>query len=134
VLFAVLWAQRSSAEDPDKNLVFLTITAPDVFSDSLQVDLNPNKLTFAAQNKTTKYAVELEFYAEVDVEHSKQHVSGRGLEFVLRKKEAKEEYWPRLLKEPRKLQFIKTDFDKVSPCARRSRAAQYADVLLQVGR
>ena len=30
----------------------------------------------------------------------------------LRKKELKEEYWPRLLKEPKKVQFLKTDFDK----------------------
>jgi hypothetical protein len=134
VLFAVLWAQRSSAEDPDKNIVYLTITAPDVPKESLNVDLTPNKLTIAAENKTTKYAVELELYAEVDVEHSKQHHSGRGLEFVLRKKEAKAEYWPRLLKEPRKLQFVKTDFDRVSSCSLHTRTAQYADVLLQVGR
>lgn len=31
---------------------------------------------------------------------------------MLRKKEAKEEYWPRLLKESKKMHFLKTDFDK----------------------
>ena len=36
------------------------------------------------------------------------------MEFVLRKKELKEEYWPRLLKESKKVHFLKTDFDKVS--------------------
>ncbi|KAA8896886.1 HSP20-like chaperone [Sphaerosporella brunnea] len=108
----VLWAQRSSADDADKNIIYLTITAPDIPKESLKVGLTPEKLTFNAESKSKKYAVELEFYAEIDVEHSKQHHSGRGIEFVLRKKEAKTEYWPRLLKEPRKLQFIKTDFDR----------------------
>ena len=31
---------------------------------------------------------------------------------VLRKKELKQEYWPRLLKETKKQHFLKTDFDK----------------------
>ena len=34
--------------------------------------------------------------------------------FKLRKKEMKEEYWPRLLKDNKKMHFLKTDFDKVS--------------------
>lgn len=32
---------------------------------------------------------------------------------VLRKKELKEEFWPRLLKEAKKVHYLKTDFDKV---------------------
>lgn len=35
------------------------------------------------------------------------------MEFVLRKKELKEEFWPRLLKDSKKMHFLKTDFDKV---------------------
>ncbi|ANB14059.1 Sba1p [Sugiyamaella lignohabitans] len=35
-----------------------------------------------------------------------------GLFFVLRKKKASAEYWPRLTKEKKKHPFIKTDFDK----------------------
>lgn len=31
----------------------------------------------------------------------------------MRKKELKEEYWPRLVKDTQKLHFLKTDFDKV---------------------
>jgi len=34
--------------------------------------------------------------------------------FQLRKKELKEEYWPRLLKESKRVHYLKTDFDKVS--------------------
>jgi hypothetical protein len=36
---------------------------------------------------------------------------------VLRKKELKEEYWPRLLKDSKKVHYLKTDFDKVSTAA-----------------
>lgn len=111
--YAVLWAQRSSASDESKNVIYLTITAPDVPKESLKYDLTSTKLTFSGTNKARTYAVELEFFDEILPEESKVHHSGRGVEATLRKKEAKEEYWPRLLKEKRKLQFLKTDFDKV---------------------
>ena len=55
----------------------------------------------------------LEFYGEIDVENSTTNHTSRDVEFVLRKKELKEEYWPRLLKESKKVHFLKTDFDKV---------------------
>lgn len=36
----------------------------------------------------------------------------KNIQFVLRKKELKEEFWPRLLKDSKKVHFLKTDFDK----------------------
>lgn len=57
--------------------------------------------------------MELNFYGEVDVENSKTNHTARDIEFVLRKKETKEEYWPRLLKDAKKAHYLKTDFDKV---------------------
>jgi hypothetical protein len=57
--------------------------------------------------------VELEFYAEVDKEGSKTHHTAKNIEMILRKKELKEEFWPRLLKDTKKVHFLKTDFDKV---------------------
>ena len=42
--------------------------------------------------------------------------TSRDVEFVLRKKDLKEEYWPRLLKESKKVHFLKTNFDKVGTC------------------
>lgn len=56
--------------------------------------------------------MDITFYAEIDVENSKIHHTSRNVEIKLRKKELKEEYWPRLLKEAKKVQFVKTDFDK----------------------
>jgi hypothetical protein len=110
----VLWAQRSSSTEAEKNIIFLTISAPDV--PKIDVDLKPTSLTFTGHSETKKttYHVELEFYAEIDVENSKTNHTSRDVEFVLRKKELKDEYWPRLLKESKKVHFLKTDFDKVS--------------------
>lgn len=110
-----MWAQRSSSSDASKNNVFLTIMASDVSKEKVKLDLQPDKLTFSGYSDTKKatYGAELEFYAEIDPSESKIHHSGRAIELVLRKKELKDEYWPRLLKETKRLHFLKTDFDKV---------------------
>ncbi len=81
----------------------------------MKLDLKPAGLTFSgySDTKKTTYHLELEFYDEIDVEESKTNHTARDVELVLRKKEAKEEYWPRLLKESKKAHFLKTDFDKV---------------------
>lgn len=55
----------------------------------------------------------LEFYAEIDKEESKVNHTAKNIEIILRKKELKEEFWPRLLKDTKKVHFLKTDFDKV---------------------
>jgi len=110
----VLWAQRSSSTEPEKNHVFLTIIAPDVPEAELKLNLEPTKLSFKGPSTSKKvtFAVDLEFYAEIDPKESKIHHSGRDIELVLRKKELKEEYWPRLLKDSKKVHFLKTNFDK----------------------
>ncbi|KAH7130779.1 HSP20-like chaperone [Dendryphion nanum] len=110
----VTWAQRSSTDDPTKNHVFLTIVAADVPESDLKLDLQPTKLSFkgASTSKKVTYAVDLEFFDEIDPKESKIHHTSRNIELVLRKKELKEEYWPRLLKENKKVHFLKTDFDK----------------------
>ncbi|KAH7263528.1 HSP20-like chaperone [Fusarium tricinctum] len=110
----VLWAQRSSVADASKNFIYLTITVPDVPKDSLTLDLQPTKLTFTGTSSTLKrkYHVELEFWGEVDPAESKINHTAKNVEIKLQKKDLKEEYWPRLLKEPKRMHFLKTDFDK----------------------
>src|SRR5438552_2745769 len=97
----VLWAQRSSKSDPEKNFIYLTISVPDVPASNLKLDLKPTGLTFTGRSVTLKktYSLELEFYAEIDAENSKVNHSARDVELKLRKKELDEAYWPRLLKE-----------------------------------
>ncbi|KAG6026033.1 hypothetical protein E4U41_001378 [Claviceps citrina] len=110
----VLWAQRSSATDAAKNFIHLTINVPDVPKDDLQLDIKPTGLTFTGTSGTLKrkYHVELEFFAEIDPDESKIHHTAKNVEMKIQKKELKEEYWPRLLKDSKKLHFLKTDFDK----------------------
>merc|ERR1712029_290750 len=110
----VLWAQRSSSSDPEKNYIYLTIGVPDVPPKSLKLDLKPTSLTFtgASDTKKTTYHLEMEFYAEIDVENSKTHHTPANIQMILRKKDLKEEYWPRLLKDPAKVHYLRTDFDK----------------------
>ena len=87
---------------------------PDVPAGNLKLDLKPTGLSFSGHSDTLKrtYQVELEFYAEIDPAESKVNHTSRDVELKLRKKELSEEYWPRLLKEKKKLHFLKTDFDK----------------------
>ncbi|KAI1376017.1 HSP20-like chaperone [Hypoxylon crocopeplum] len=110
----VLWAQRSSNAEPEKNFIYLTISVPDVPKENLKLDLQPTSLTFTGHSETLKrtYHLDLTFYAEIDPAESKVHHTARNVELKLRKKELNDEYWPRLLKESKKVQFLKTDFDK----------------------
>lgn len=112
----VLWAQRSSTTDAEKNYVYLTISVPDVPAKSLKLDLKPTGLTFtgASETKKTTYHLDMDFFEEIDVENSKVHHTAANIQLVLRKKELKEEYWPRLLKDKAKVHYLRTDFDKVS--------------------
>ncbi|KAF2029407.1 HSP20-like chaperone [Setomelanomma holmii] len=110
----VTWAQRSSSSDPERNYVYLTIVAADVPESDLKLDLKDTSLSFkgTSTSKKVTYAVDIEFYAEIDPKESKIHHSGRDVSLVLRKKELKEEFWPRLLKDSKKVHYLKTDFDK----------------------
>lgn len=102
---AVLWAQRSSESDPAKNIIYLTLTVTDVPKEDMTLDLQPTKLVFkgTSTSKKVTYAADLDFFAEIDPKESKIRHSSKNVEMVLRKKEAKEEFWPRLLKEKGKV-------------------------------
>ena len=80
----------------------------------VKLQLKPNGLTFTGKSETLKrtYHLDLEFYAEIDEAESKIYHTARDIVLKLQKKELKEEFWPRLLKDPKKVHFLKTDFDK----------------------
>jgi hypothetical protein len=105
-----LWAQRSNKDVADKNLIYLTVNILD--AENTDIQLSDEKLEVASRSEddNISYAVTLQFYQEIDSEKSTRHRTDRGLFFVLRKKVAQEEYWPRLTKV--KHPYVKTDFDK----------------------
>ncbi|KAG5419888.1 SBA1 [Candida metapsilosis] len=110
----VLWAQRSSDSEADKNIILLTVQITD--PKNLNIDLQPTYLTVKADSSSyedTHYELKIEFYGEIDPDNSKINTeNGSHLFFVLSKKKLQEEYWPRLTKEKLKYHYIKTDFDK----------------------
>ncbi|OGM48796.1 Hsp90 binding co-chaperone (Sba1) [Aspergillus bombycis] len=109
----VTWAQRSSADDAERNYLYVNIKAADVARDKATLNITPTNVTFAGDSKKgVRYEVSLDLYAEIDPKNSKVNHSDREVELVLRKKELKEEFWPRLLSTTQKIHFIKTDFDK----------------------
>ncbi|ODV88240.1 hypothetical protein CANARDRAFT_174078 [[Candida] arabinofermentans NRRL YB-2248] len=106
----VLWAQRSSVEDANKNIIYLTIRIID--PEDLKVELTSNKLQVSAKSEDQLYSLDLEFYKEIDTKKSKYESTGSHLFFIIYKKELQEEYWPRLTLSKLKYHYIKTDFDK----------------------
>lgn len=81
----------------------------------MKLDLKPGSLNFTGHSETKKtmYHVEIDFYAEIDPEKSQVNHTARDVEMKLIKKELKQEYWPRLLKDAKKVHYLRTDFDKV---------------------
>lgn len=100
--------------DASKNFIYLTISVPDVAPADLKLDLKPTVVTFTGTSSTLKkrYHVELELFGEIDPAESRVNHTAKNIEMKLQKKELKEEYWPRLLKDAKRLHFLKTDFDK----------------------
>jgi len=115
----VLWAQRSSDIDASKNIIYLSINAPELQPD-YTLDITPSKIFFKGATKAAagsiphrQYAFDLELFDEIDPEPAKatEHLTGKSLCLVLKKKDLKEDYWPRLSKDKR-VNFVKTDFSK----------------------
>jgi hypothetical protein len=63
----VLWAQRSSATEDEKNIVYLSVNAVDL--QHPKVDLNASGVTVEGVQKGTEavYKVALEFFEDIDV-------------------------------------------------------------------
>ncbi|KAJ3024907.1 UNVERIFIED_CONTAM: hypothetical protein HDU68_007667 [Siphonaria sp. JEL0065] len=101
----VLWAQRTDE-------LFVTINAADIIEP--QITLTKQQLKFEGTSTAgKKYAVTLDFHAEVDPEASRQNINARALVFVIVKAVKGAGYWPRLLtKSAGKPHFLKTDFSK----------------------
>ncbi|RKP26423.1 HSP20-like chaperone, partial [Syncephalis pseudoplumigaleata] len=99
----VLWAQR-----PETLLV--TINLRDIKNE--KVTLLPDRLTFSGTANGTEYAFDIELFAEVVPEESKQAKTDYSLHMIIKKKAEDEPYWPRLTKEKVKLAYLRTDFDR----------------------
>lgn len=112
----ILWAQRSSSDDPARNIIYLTINVPDLQPNYTLTFPSPSSISFkgscgskAVDSKSFEID-SLQLFGEIDTEADrKEKLTGKSLQIVLTKKDLKEEYWPRLTKDKR-VNFVKTDF------------------------
>lgn len=112
--FSVTWAQRSSDSDPERNYLYVNIKAAEVPKADATLSITEKNVSFKGiSRKGVTYNVSLDLFAEIDPENSKVNHTDRDVELVLRKKELKQEFWPRLLESKQKMHFLKTNFDKV---------------------
>nr|ODN88723.1 hypothetical protein L203_02736 [Cryptococcus depauperatus CBS 7841] len=116
----ISYAERSSASEPEKNIIFFTINAPDIQGEP-KLDIKPTEIIFAAKSgdiskgiPEKEFAFNLQLWGEIIPEETKKVTTSRAIVLVLRKKEAQAEYWPRLTKEKPNRNWIKTDFSKAS--------------------
>ncbi|KAG6918666.1 hypothetical protein DXG01_012483 [Tephrocybe rancida] len=109
----ILWAQRSSATDDGKNIVFLTVNLPAIDQTTLVWNLTSSSVSFQAKTDDgNTYAFELDFFDNVNPERSSTTLATRGLNIIIHKKEKKAEYWPRLVKDNVEVPFLRTDSSK----------------------
>ena len=100
----ILWAQRSSASVPEKNVIMLTINVPNMTAEATKCDLTNTGLHFESTVQGdaskgiegNKFTFDVEFYENIVPSESKQHLTSKYLYLVLRKEKAQDEYWPRL--------------------------------------
>jgi len=99
----VLWAQRAE-------LLYITVNLTDIKEQKIELDKTSLKFKAKGEAEQKDYEFSLEFFDEIDPEKSKQHLTGRGLFFLIQK--SKEGWWARLLKDKAKPHFLKTDFSR----------------------
>ncbi|MBQ5154014.1 hypothetical protein EGM85_12240, partial [Macrococcus caseolyticus] len=104
------WAQRSSATEPEKNKLWITVAVPNL--QDYSVETTDSTFKFTGKDAEREYAIELELFAEIDSSLTRKAATAQSVVVELRKKEAKVEYWPRLAKDTKRRPFIRTDFDK----------------------
>jgi len=112
----VLWAQRSSSTDDEKNTIFLTVNLPDIDEKTMDMKLSDTSISFKATAGTPAtglkdYEFAFVFFAEIVSDATKKSLTSRHLSLELRKKVRGAEYWVRLTKE-KKNPYVRTDFGK----------------------
>lgn len=106
---SVRWAQQ-------REHVLLTIAVPDL--EKVDVKFEEDSVAFqghsASKNAAgpTNYAVKIDLFEKIDPATSKyENVGQKFWRLLLKKKDAKASFWPRLTKEKARLHWLQTDFD-----------------------
>ena len=105
---ALKWAQH-------KKIVFLTLEAKNLSETGRVITLTPEgHLHFEGTNKVTNahYLLDLNLYEDVVVETTKWKVTDYSVQFSITKKNETGAFWPRLIKEKNKVNFISIDWQR----------------------
>ncbi|CAF3197915.1 unnamed protein product [Rotaria socialis] len=104
----VLWAQQHEH-------ILLTIAVPDI--EKVDVKFEEDSVSFQGHSSSNPkgsnaYAVKIDLYEKIDPETSKYEIIGQKFwRLLLKKKDAKGAFWPRLTKDKSRLHWLQTDFD-----------------------
>lgn len=105
----VLWAQQ-------REHVLLTIAVPDI--EKVDVKFEEDSLSFKGNSTSSNakdnnvYEVKINLYGKIDPETSKyENIGQKFWRLLLKKKDSKGDFWPRLTKDKARLHWLQTDFD-----------------------
>lgn len=77
------------------------------------INLKDATLTFKGTSEGKEYAIDIEFFKDVDAEGSTYKTLPRSVQMHIMKKESDDEFWPRLLKDKTKEKNqVKIDWDR----------------------
>jgi len=99
----VLWAQRDT-------IIYLTISVEDMKIDDLTIAEKSLHIKGTGGTSNQLYECTLEFFGEVNGSEHRRIANSRHVELVIPK--ATNGWWPRLLKDGKKVPWIKVDFNK----------------------
>ncbi|KAH9485864.1 Protein wos2 [Psilocybe cubensis] len=106
------WAQRSSATDKIKNIIWLTIMIPHILESTLTCKVTDTSISFNACGREgydeRRFVLELELYS--DVEEVSRELSEQFFMIILHKRVMTARFWPRLQKDVRISPYIGADF------------------------
>jgi len=102
---SVIWAQR-------KNCVFLTICLDDCKDPDIKMESSSVTFKGKGGSEQKEHEALIELFGPVDAEASKYWVRPRNIEFLLKKADGEDNFWPRLTKSSAKVPWVKVDFDK----------------------
>jgi len=105
----VLWAQQ-------REHILLTIAVPDI--EKVDVKYEEDSVSFKGQSTLSDakdknvYEVKINLYEKIDPETSKyENIGQKFWRLLLKKKDPKGAFWPRLTKDKTRLHWLQTDFD-----------------------
>ncbi|CAF3355151.1 unnamed protein product [Rotaria sp. Silwood2] len=105
----VLWAQQ-------REHVLLTIAVPDI--EKVDVKFEEESVSFQGHSTSSNakdnntYDVKINLYGKIDPETSKyENIGQKFWRLLLKKKDSKDAFWPRLTKDKARLHWLQTDFD-----------------------